>query len=504
MAAIATLSFPTSAASAPPYPDAVVLVSGFDTQTPFTTPDPACSGKEGEAWDPPTGVAAALKTAGRKVFTAPVRQGGEAGLAPCNPDGPAPPRSDYIDSNGELDANGTALAGFLAFLQSKYGVQRVQLVGHSDGGLWSRAAITQRAAYAGVSIQSLTTLGTPHTGSFVADLAIETEGGRCDFEEEIEQDLCRVFQLSVEAIVKDIGRTATEELTNDFLATWNPKQEIGTCPVTGIAGTYVDVPLLPLTYYNPDDGLVGEASALARSAFDLDLHEIPSPGIPNFKSGGTYPVVHGASISALSKETLLNTPAISQKVAAVVAATSSSGPLCNAADATSAGPPGPPLRLPLTRLVVPSPQGHLPIPGREDAVVVRRGFRLVCGASRTVRALPLLGNGRLRIGHLRGCRRPLGIWRNGRSRRAGALMIRRHPTRDLILRLHGDRARLNFRAFRPRVVRALIRAGGRWSRLPVRRGVIELPAGVTRSALRIRVKTAAGRPTWTATAVLRH
>jgi hypothetical protein len=34
--------------------------------------------------------------------------------------------------------------------------------------------------------------------------------------------------------------------------------------VTGIAGTFVDLPYIPFTYYNPDDGLVGEASALNR------------------------------------------------------------------------------------------------------------------------------------------------------------------------------------------------------------------------------------------------
>ena len=60
-------------AQAATYPDAVVLVSGFTTTTPFTTPDPSCNGKEGLTWNVPTGPAAALKAAGNKVFTAPVR-----------------------------------------------------------------------------------------------------------------------------------------------------------------------------------------------------------------------------------------------------------------------------------------------------------------------------------------------------------------------------------------------------------------------------------------------
>ncbi len=62
---------------------------------------------------------------------------------------PLPDGSMVIDSNGETDANGAALAELIAFLRDSYGVTNVHLVGHSDGGLWSRAGITQNAAYAG-------------------------------------------------------------------------------------------------------------------------------------------------------------------------------------------------------------------------------------------------------------------------------------------------------------------------------------------------------------------
>lgn len=493
-----------SASAAPPYPDAVVLVSGFDTKTPFTTPGPACKGKEGEAWDAPTGVAAALKAAGKQVFTAPVRQAGSKGLTPCAPDGPAPPQADYVNSNGELDANGRALAGLIAFLRDSYGVERVQLVGHSDGGLWSRSAITQDSAYSGVSILSLTTLGTPHTGSFVADLAIELEGGKCDFESKLLQGLCLVFQTSIEAIIDDIGQTATEELTNDYLASWNPRQRIGSCPVTGIAGTYVHLPLFPFTYYNPDDGLVGEASALARSAYDIDLHEIPAPPIPNFRVGGTYPVVHGSSMSVFSKHTLLNTQAISDKVTEVVSAIPASGSRCDtAAGASAASAAALTLRLPLTRLVLPSRRGYLPVPNREDAVVARSGVRLTCGAGRSMRMAPLLGDRRLRIGHTRSCKRRLRVRGIG-NRRKGALAIRRDPRRDVILTLRGDRAGLRARGPRPRAVWALVGRGGRWARLRLRDGRAVLPRGALRSALRIRVRPRRGARVWTATAVLRH
>ncbi len=506
--AAATLAFAASAAAAPPYPEAVVLVSGFDTQTPFTTPDHSCNGKEGEAWDPPTGVAAALKTAGKKVFTAPVRQAGGNGLTPCDPDGPSPPQSDYIDSNGAVDANGAALAGLLAFLRDNYGVQRVELVGHSDGGLWSRSAITQDGAYKGVSVLSLTTLGTPHTGSFIADLAIDTEGAKCESESEFLRLLCLALRTSVEAIIDDIGQTATEELTNDYLATWNPLQTIGKCPVTGIAGTFVGGGgrEAPYPYYVPDDGLVGEASALARSAKDLDEHTIPAPPIPNFRVGGTYPVVHGASMKYLSEESLLNTAAISAKVVEVVSETQPSGPLCNVASGATASviPATPSLRLPLTRLVLPTRRGYLPVPNKEDAVIVRHGVHLTCGTRGALPLAPLLGDERLRIGQALTCGQRL-LARGGAKPRAGALLIRRDPSRDVILQLRGDGVRLRVRGPRPQAVWVLHDGPGKWTPLPLDRfGRGALPSRASRSALRIRVRPQPGARIWTATAVLRH
>jgi len=514
-AALAALGFAASATAAPSYPEAVVLVSGFDTKTPFTTPDSACNGKEGEAWDAPTGVAAALKAAGKQVFTAPVHQSGEMGLPACNPEGPAPPLGDYVDSNGELDANGSAFAGFLAFLRDEYGVRRVHLVAHSDGGLWSRSAISQDAPYAGVTILSLTTLGTPHTGSFVADLAIETEGGKCDFENSKLQLLCRIFRFSVEVIIDDIGQTATEELTNDYLATWNPRQTIGSCPVTGIAGTFVSVPYLHFSYYEPDDGLVGEASALNRSAYDIELHEILPAPIPNFRAGGAYPVVHGSSMSKLSTHTLLNTQEISDKVSQVVSEASPAGPACNvdvsasasasrspAASASRSPAARPPQRLPLTRLIVPSRRGRLPVPHREDAVIAHGAARLSCG-SRPVKTAPLLGERRLWIGHPLGCHRHLRV--RGRGPRRAALLIRRKPHSGASVRLRGDRIHLRVRGVRPASIRVLASGRGGWRRVPLdRRGWGRLSHRDKRTALRVRVAPRSGGRAWTATAVLRH
>jgi triacylglycerol lipase len=508
-ASLAALAFATSASAAPSYPEAVVLLSGFDTKTPFTTPNPACNGKEGEAWDAPSGIAGALKAAGKRVFTAPVHQSGETGLPTCSPEGPAPPLGDYVDSNGELDANGRAFADFLAFLRDEYGVRRVDLVAHSDGGLWSRSAISQDAPYAGLSVLSLTTLGTPHTGSFVADLAIETEGGKCDLANEDLQLLCRVLRFSVEAIIDDIGQKATEELTNDYLATWNPRQTIGSCPVTGIAGTYVNLGRLRLSYYLPDDGLVGEASALNHSAYDIELHEIVPAPIPNFRVGGAYPVVHGSSMSELSSHTLLNTQQISDKVNQIVSGVSPAGPACNvdvSASASASRSPAarPAQRLPLTRLIVPGRRGRLPVPNREDAVILRGGARVTCGG-RPVRTAPLLGERRLWVGQLLGCHRRLRVRGGGRAPRRAALLIRRRPHSGAILRLRGDRIHLRLRGVRAASIRVLASGRRGWRRVRLDRhrwGTLSHRA--KRTALRLRIAPRSGGRSWTATAVLRH
>ena len=243
--------------------------------------------REGPTWGPPGIVARDLKAAGLNVYTAPIANGGGAPPAPCTGGQATPPQSAVIDSNGDVNANGAALAGFIAFLRDNYGVTSVQLVGHSDGGLWSRSALTQDGAYGGVAIPSLTTLGTPHTGSFAADLGVYLNNGQCDTTGWI-QDVCEVFQSLLDKVLAGIGPVAVEQLTSGFLATWNPQQRIGGCPVTGYAGTYEDFSYLPFTYLNPSDGVVGQASALNTAASGL-TGPIPAAPIPGFKSGGTLP-----------------------------------------------------------------------------------------------------------------------------------------------------------------------------------------------------------------------
>ncbi len=334
LVSVALLAAALSATGAHAAGAPVVLVSGFNTITPFTTPDPACNGKEGDEWNPPTGIAAALKGAGMSVYTAPVMQQGVAPAAPCAPGTPVPPvATTYINANGDVNANGKALGTFLAFLRDNYGVTQVEMVAHSDGGLWSRAAITQQANFAGVAVNSYTTLGTPQTGSFIADLSQYIHNGTCDSSNEVVELVCEALQGTVDLVIKDLGPIPIEELTSEYLATWNPEQTIGACPAAGIAGTYFNFPLpssLLSAYYNPSDGLVGEASAHGLASKTISGTPIPAPGIPNFRDAGSFPVVHGSVFSFLSANNLLNQAAISNTVLATLQALPIGAPTCTA------------------------------------------------------------------------------------------------------------------------------------------------------------------------------
>ncbi len=494
LAVSAALLLPAEAHSATTYPEAVLLVSGFQTEAPFTTPDAACNGKEGPDWGLPNGIAAALKdpAAPHAVFTAPVSRTGVPVPDPCPATGtPLPTANMVVNSNGETDDNGAALARLIAFLHDSYGVTDLHIVAHSDGGLWSRAAITQSGAYPGVTVQSLTTLGTPHTGSFLADLAVEVDGGKCDFSNPVEQRTCHVLLGLADLVMIKLGPTATRELGNDFLATWNPQQSIGNCPVSTIAGNHLDLGLPKLGYYTPSDGLVGLASAQATRAADLGGHPIPAPEIPGLREAGVYDVVHGAAVAFLSKKTLINQAEISAQVAQH---TLLEGPEpCNLPPAASpsgaqAGAPNVQhLRAPLYRMVAADTHGRLPVPGPEDFAVSRRGVVIKCG-SKALKPSPILGERRLRIHGTSGCRQRPRARKRGGDGPARALLLRSHPRRDVLMRIRGDDARIRVRGRAPKTLRAEARVGGSWKKLRLdRRGRTALPA-VKGGSLQVRVR----------------
>jgi len=504
------LAIPASAPAAT-YPDAVLLVSGFDTASPFTTPDPSCDGKEGPEWEPAGGIAKTLKPAGLNVFTAPVRQTGGSLPPPCSGAGELlPPDSAVIDSNGETDANGMALANLIAFLHDSYGVDRLQIVGHSDGGLWSRSAITQDAAYAGLDIVSLTTLGTPHTGSMVADLAIQLNGGKCDFSNEIEQFICDGVVDVAELMLEDLGQVGTAELTNGFLTGWNPKQRIGSCPVTGIGGNHVGFGIPLLRYYTPSDGAVGIASALGESALDFDGSTIPAPGIPNFHQGGTYDVVHGDSLSFIFAQNLLNTQAISNEVRDTVIANATGATPCNVG-AGEREPDTTRLGLPLYRLDPPNRRGRLPRPDDGEYVAAQDGVEVKCGQAPLDPSLHP-GSDRIRLFETFDCDQHLRVAQGGskaataraKARRRGmALLLDRAERNSVVLEVDGADARIAVRGAKVRKLRVTAWANGERERLALDGdGNATLPDADTRTWLRIRARTKPGWAVATSTTAL--
>lgn len=154
---------------------AVVLVSGGATRTPFTTPTQACKDGDGflAAGNTFTALRKFLLGKGKRVFTAPVMDNwGVVEEAPNDPVGPFAgcplrlPESLTIMSTGDWNAGGLRLARFLEYLHARYGITDVDLVGHSNGGMWSRAAIkVLKDLKLPIKVRSLVTISTPHMGS---------------------------------------------------------------------------------------------------------------------------------------------------------------------------------------------------------------------------------------------------------------------------------------------------------------------------------------------------
>ncbi len=492
------VSAPAATAFSPPG-RAVVLVSGFNTVSPFSTSVPACVGKRGAAWNPPVGVATTLINSGFTVFTAPVKHGDKAPAPACAPGTPVPPvSSTYINSNGDLNANGQKLGNFLVFLRDNYGVTKVDLVGHSDGGLWSRAAITQQSAYPGVTISSLTTLGAPHTGSFVADLTEDVHNGQCQASGPIEQKVCLAFQKVVNLIVKDLGEATTEELTSDYMTTWNPEQRIRACQVTGIAGTYLNLPLpkslLP-AYYNPADGLVGEASALGQASKSITGESIPAPGIPNFTNGGEFPVVHGTAVSFLSKANLLNQKAISDTVAATLTSVQSSVVPCTQPTAqwsnrtlarrASLTDGSARVTFPLHNFAVPRHESFQRTRS-SDVILSGRRVRLVC-RGRRLPSTSFPSRSSLHLSMPGRCKP--GVRVRGRGR---ALLVRTRGSATIVV--HGTAVSVRLHGIPASRVELQTRKRKRFVRVGLGRNLRgTLPAAAGRTALRLIAKPRRGR-----------
>lgn len=78
---------------------------------------------------------------------------------------------------GDINASAAALNRFADGVRSQTGASKVDLVGHSQGGLVARAYVKYHGGAA--EVDSLVSLGTPHYGTYVANLVNFLGFGSC-------------------------------------------------------------------------------------------------------------------------------------------------------------------------------------------------------------------------------------------------------------------------------------------------------------------------------------
>ncbi len=440
------------------------------------------------------------------MFTAPIATGGTPVAPSClgdrqTPDIPAD-GSTVIDSNGPLAGNQAALVAFLRFLNAGYGVTSVHLVGHSDGGLWSRAAITElRTGASPVAVTGLTTLGTPHTGSFGADLmvALVNAGGGCaDLSKAWERLACDLAEVAVTAAFADLGEDVIEELTSSWLGGWNPTTSIG-CPVTTLGGDHVGTDPGIGTYVNPNDGIVGMAAALNQGTWIPATTAAPfTPVGPPNGAPQLYDVVHSSSLSFLTPSTLLNSADVGAAVLASVqrppggpcaAATTRALRAAGADGARASGATAARRAADRIDTVIPLHHraatrgggGSLGRARDRDAIVLIGDARARCGG-RELPAAPLMGARGVTVAS-GACAR--GVRTTGRALRLGRSDAHVRVTRD------GRTLRWRVAGAPLRRVRAQVRVGGRWRPVSGRRATV--PASAAGVALRVRGVDRRGR-----------
>ncbi|UXA14836.1 alpha/beta hydrolase [Mycobacterium sp. SMC-8] len=275
---IAALLGAGSAHSAP-HPDgrAVVIVSGGAAVSPFTTPERACTSGLA-AGNTDTALREYLLGHGYRVFTSPamagrgpvVDQAGFGAFGDC-----AVTLSDVmtVDSTGSIDLAGEHLARFLTHLHDEYSVRELDMVGHSMGGLYSRAAfrVLQHTGSA-LRIRSLTTIGTPWQGSYLSDYA----NGITPRSDCLGDAFCESAMDGMKAEVDGLMTGSGREVNQRYLMGpngWNEFQAgvLDDIPVTLIAGDRFTRPGPVNPRVWPNDGIVAASSALAVDVSDRVL-----------------------------------------------------------------------------------------------------------------------------------------------------------------------------------------------------------------------------------------
>lgn len=272
---------------------AVVLVSGGALRTPFTTPTQACKDGDGflAAGNTYTALRKYLLGKGKQVFTAPamddwgmVKEPSKESIGPFTDCPPQLPEVMTIASTADWNAGGERLARFLGYLHSQYGITDVDLVGHSNGGMWSRAAIKiLKDTNSPIKVRSLTTISSPHTGA----TAPRFHAGEIDISACAGVAFCEQSVKGWAEVVKTMDKGLSAENTVWFTngrGGWNAAQgdALRGIPVTLIGGTYFEAAGGDPTLW-PYDGTVPLFSAWAQ--------DVPSDIIP-WRSCWKGPLVH--------------------------------------------------------------------------------------------------------------------------------------------------------------------------------------------------------------------
>ena len=289
---------------------AVVLVSGFLSQTPFTSPGNVCTASGMSAGGTWSAMQTALAGDGFPVYTAPETaytynvpnapvpvaiDPSTMGLGTC---GPQLPASMTLNTAGDFDTNSSILAGFLNYLNTTYGVSNIWLVGHSDGGLWSRGAMDYASFMPGISVESITTIDTPWTGSFLANTAADQlTCSDLDIECHALADVLNYFSSAL------AQGDALNEMDSTYMVSWNQRMAgvPGSTPFYAASAIGLNDPdtfgLLASgtgtnPFYNPNDIAVGIASQQAQGL-------VANGTISNLACFATIPGLHTEIPSSL-------------------------------------------------------------------------------------------------------------------------------------------------------------------------------------------------------------
>lgn len=261
--------------------DAVVLVSGGAAVTPYTDPQHAAATGLA-AGNTMTALRAHLLARGIRVFTAPARIGAgevreDAGWQGFSDVPVVLPAGVTINAVGRVDDAGVALAGFLRHLAAEEDVASVALVGHSMGGLFSRAAIRELGGD-GPLVERLVTLGTPWDGSVLGDL-LDDEITEADAHGDP-----ATLQIFAEArpYADANSQGAAAEVSRRFLRGWNDAQAgvLDGIPVTAIGAGYFAAAADPVQLW-PHDGLVSMTSGRADEVPAAVLPEVDRHSFPD-------------------------------------------------------------------------------------------------------------------------------------------------------------------------------------------------------------------------------